>query len=89
MTVSGARQIDIFWDGGYREMFQAQGRLFVEGDTNALNFGPGWHHLPMTLDEIVVLDRALSAEEIAGYVRADRALRAIGSSETRRSTPAE
>lgn len=88
MTVSGARQVDICWDGRHREMFQAKGRLFVEGDTNALIVGPEWHHFPMTIDEIVVLDRALSAEEIAAYVTASRALRAIGSSEPG-STPVE
>jgi hypothetical protein len=81
MTVTGARQIDIYWDGQHREMFQAQGRLFVEGDTNAIMLGPDGYQVPMTLDEIVVLDRGLTADEIAGYRTASRALQAISSGE--------
>jgi len=87
MTVSGARQVDISWDGRHREMFQAKGRLFVEGDTNALILGPQWHQFPMTIDEIVVLDRALSAEEIADYVRATRALRTHAFAEAGNAAP--
>jgi hypothetical protein len=77
MTVSAARQIDIHWDGQRRESFQAKGRLFAEGDTNALMLGPDWLFHPMTLDEVIVLDRPLADGEIAAYVRAARALRAI------------
>lgn len=78
ITVSAARQIDIHWDGRQRESFQAKGRLFAAGDTNALSLGPDWLFHPMTIDEVIVLDRALAADEIAAYVRAARALRAIG-----------
>lgn len=87
MTLSGARQVDIYWDGRHREMFQAKGRLFVEGDTNALIVGPEWHQFPMTIDEIVVLDRALSAEEIADHRRACLAIQAIGSGQPVRTAP--
>ncbi|MCF7854834.1 MAG: LamG domain-containing protein [Candidatus Pacebacteria bacterium] len=76
ISVSGGRTVDVYWDGGQYESIQVQGRTFREGDTDSVIFGPqisGGVH-PMTIDELIVVDRALRASEIAVYVHDVRKL---------------
>jgi hypothetical protein len=78
ITVANASEVRIFWDGKLRETIGVKGRLFQEGDCNSANLDPSWLHHPMSIDEVVICDRALTGEEIAEYVRAVRALAAMG-----------
>lgn len=76
ISVSTASEVAIYWDGAQREIIAVKGRAFVEGE--GLNIMPGANGLyhPMTIDEFMVIDRALTAEEIASYTTAMRALTA-------------
>jgi len=72
VTVAGAAEVRAYWDGLLRVQHTIKGRQFRTGDVNSIEFGH-----PMTIDELVVLDRALSEDEIAAYVEASRALAAV------------
>ena len=74
ITVSGAADICIYWDGQLRTRHAPKGRLFKEGEIGSVELGPSGNGPAMTLDEIVVLDRALSGEEIQTYLTAVKAL---------------
>ena len=74
VTVSGAADICIYWDGQLHTRHAPKGRLFKEGEINSVELGHGGNGLAMTLDEIVVLDRALSADEFLSYMTAVKAL---------------
>ncbi|MCY3020351.1 MAG: hypothetical protein NTW87_15135 [Planctomycetota bacterium] len=78
LTVSGAADIRIYWDAQLRTRHAPKGRLFKEGDTATAELGASGQQPAMTLDEVLVLDRALSADEIASYVTAVRQLAAVG-----------
>ena len=75
ITVGGRREINIYWDGELRTSYHTTGRLFREGDTNTALFGPHALTHPMSLDEVVIVDRVLRANEIAAYVHDVRLLR--------------
>ena len=74
ISVSGAADIRIYWDGQERTRHSPKGRIFKEGEINAAELGHSGNRPAMTLDEIVVLDRALSADEVLAYVTAVKAL---------------
>jgi hypothetical protein len=74
VTASGAADIRVYWDGNLRTQYAPKKRLFKEGDVNAVELGASGNGPAMTLDEIVVLDRALHAEEIIAYMTAAKAL---------------
>jgi hypothetical protein len=74
ITASGAADLRIYWDGNLRTQYAPKKRLFREGEINAVELGPSGNGPAMTLDEIVLLDRALGAEEIVAYVTAVKAL---------------
>jgi hypothetical protein len=76
MTVANAANVRFYRDGALVENILVKGQSFREGEVNAATFGDGG--LPMTVDEVLVLDRALRAEEIAEYVAAARQLHDIG-----------
>jgi hypothetical protein len=78
ITVAGAQQVAIYWDGRLRETILIKGRLLREGDTSRADIGTSWLYHPMTLDDLIVVDRALTADEIADYVLAIRSLRDHG-----------
>jgi hypothetical protein len=78
ITVSGAADIRIYWDGKVRTQYAPKQRLFKEGEINSVELGSSGNSPGMTLDEIVVLDRALSADEILTYLAAARALAQLG-----------
>ena len=74
LTVANRREIAWYQDGVHRNGFIVRGRDLGKDELSALTIG-GYRQLqPMTIDEFLVLDRALSAAEIAEYVRAAGAL---------------
>ena len=76
ITVSAAAEIAIYWDGVRREIISAKGRPFQEGEGINIMPGANWLYHPMSIDELIVIDRALAADEIADYVISARALSA-------------
>jgi hypothetical protein len=78
MVFGNASEVDVYWDGILRSHYAIKGRAFGVRDGGTLDVGPNWLFHPMTLDDLMVLDRALSAEEVAAYVLAVRQLRGIG-----------
>ena len=77
MVCRNATEIDVFWDGVRRSHHTIKGRPFTAADGGALEIGPNWLFHPMTLDEVMVVDRALSGTEIAAYVLAVQRLREV------------
>lgn len=73
-----AAEVDVYWDGVLRSHHAIRGRSFAAGDGGTLAVGPHWLFHPMTLDDLVVLDRALSADEVAAYVLAVQRMRSVG-----------
>ncbi len=78
LTVTGARQIDAYLDGRLKLTGLITGRTFREGDTTEAIVGNSWQCRPMTLDEVVVTDCALSPNEISEYYVSVKKLREIG-----------
>ena len=77
MTVSAGSRVCVYWDGGLRSEVNLKGRLLRPADViNAIDLGPHWLGHPMTVDEILLLTRALSAEEVKAYCTAVRMLAA-------------
>jgi hypothetical protein len=74
ITVSGAAEVRIYWDGKLRTQHAPKKRNFKEGEINSVELGASGKSPTMTLDEIVVLDCALSAEEIEAYITSTKAL---------------
>jgi hypothetical protein len=74
ITVSGAADIRIYWDGRLHPQYAPKGRLFNEGEIDSVELGHSGNGPAMTMDEIVVLDRALGNEEVLAYVTAVKAL---------------
>jgi hypothetical protein len=73
MTVANANEVRVYRDGQVCETILPKGRAFKEGEINAAVFGSQGH--PMTIDEALVVDRALTPEELADYVLAACSLR--------------
>ena len=78
MTIANAATVRVYWDGRLRSDYSVRGRPFREGDGGTVELGPTWLFHPMTVDEILILDRALTADEVADYVTAVRRLHGIG-----------
>jgi hypothetical protein len=79
VTVSEGSRVRVYWDGRPRSEFTTKGRLLAARDTvREIHFGPNGAALPITVDELLVLDRALSAEEVRSYVEAVTRLAGVG-----------
>ncbi|MFP4026292.1 MAG: LamG-like jellyroll fold domain-containing protein [Candidatus Brocadiia bacterium] len=78
LVVESASVVKVFWDGELKKTYRNKGRRFRPGETDTAHFGRHYGSFPMSIDEIVVLDRALDREEIQRYVTACRRLREIG-----------
>jgi hypothetical protein len=76
LTVANAAEIRVYRDGTLKETILPKGRPFRENEVHTAAFGSQGH--PMTLDEVLVLDRALAPDELADYVTASRSLRERG-----------
>ena len=79
VTVAAGSTVRVYWDGRLRSEFTPKGRLFGAADVvNAIDLGNNWLSCPMTIDEVLLLDRALSAREVSAYVTAVRKLAEVG-----------
>ena len=71
VTVSEGSKVCVYWDGRLRSRTVVKGRLFGPADViRSIDLGPHWLAHPMTIDEVLVLDRALTAGEVGAYVTA-------------------
>jgi len=71
VTISEGSRVRVYWDGRLRSDVTAKGRLFGAKDVvRGIELGPHWLGHPMTVDELLVLDRALSGGEVQSYVTA-------------------
>jgi hypothetical protein len=76
VVVSAGSNVAVYWDGRRRGDVVVKGRLFGAADVvRSVDLGPSWLFHPMTIDEVLILDRALSAGEVRAYVTAVRKLR--------------
>lgn len=74
--VAGRQSVDVLWDGALAQHYGLKGRALAAGDLRSASIGPLWPgHTILVVDEVIALDRAAPADEIADYVRAARALR--------------
>ena len=79
VTVSAASQVSVYWDGRPRCGFPVKGRFFSAADVvKTIALGSSWLAHPMTIDEVLVLDCAMTADQIAAYVTAVGKLVEIG-----------
>jgi hypothetical protein len=76
LTVANACEIRVYRDGALQETILPKGRPFRENEVHTAALGSQGH--PMTVDELLVLDRALTPGELAEYVTASRSLRGRG-----------
>jgi hypothetical protein len=75
ITVAGGSEISIYWDGVRRSRTNVNGRLFGPEDAvKTIHLGPDGAGHPMTLAEVLVLDGALTADEIRAYMTSVQAL---------------
>jgi hypothetical protein len=77
VTVSGAAEVRIYWDGQLRTQYAPKKRLFQDGEINSVELGASGKGPAMTLDEVIVMDRALAADEVMAYITAAKALAQI------------
>ncbi len=75
LVCRNANRVQVYWDGVLRTDYASRGRPFGPEDGGTLSLGPTWLFHPMTIDEILVLDRALDGDEIRAYATAVRQLR--------------
>lgn len=85
LTVSSSATVRVYWDGRLRSDHSIRGRPFRKGDGGTVELGPTWLFHPMTIDEVLVLDRALTAREVADYVTAVQRLHEISAPATTHS----
>jgi len=79
ITISEGSRVTVYWDGRPRSEFALKGRLFATEDVvRSIQWGPHWLGHAMTIDELIVLDRALAAEQVADYVTAVQKLAEVG-----------
>ena len=75
MTVVSGSKVRFYRDGVMTEDILVKTRPFREGEVKTATFGDGG--LAMTIDEVIVADRALTDGELADYVRDTRLLHEI------------
>jgi hypothetical protein len=78
ISIRGASEIEVFWDGRRVTHCSIKGRRFGAADISHAVFGGHAEAHPMSIDELMILARALSEDEIAAYVSAVRALSCRG-----------
>jgi hypothetical protein len=74
ITVGNGSDVKIYWDGLLREAIAAKARKFAPEDVRTAELGANWLAHPMSIDQVIVLNRVLSAEEISAYVSSTMAL---------------
>jgi len=79
ITISEGSRVTVYWDGRPRSEFAVKGRLFAAEDAvTSIRWGPHGPGSTMTIDELLILDRALRAEQVAEYVTAVQKLAEVG-----------
>ncbi len=79
VVVSGGGRVSVLWNGTVRYDYAVKGRLFGPGDVlEHIHLGPSGGGHRMTADELLVLGRAASPEEIRRYITAVRRLAEAG-----------
>ena len=77
ISVGNANEVKIYWDGKLKELIMAKGRKFAPDDVSVAEFGTNWLSHPMSIDEIIIVDRTLSEDEISEYVNALESLQRL------------
>jgi len=82
MTFSGASTIRFYWDGRLRETIAVRGREFAPDDTSQLMLGAqysraGKPDASMTIDEVIIVNRALNADEVSQYAKSSIKLKEV------------
>jgi hypothetical protein len=78
IVFQGASLVEVYTDGARAWQTRLKGRPFSPDDgLHDLTVGSR-HGLPMALDEVLILGRALTAEETGEYVTAVRQMEAVG-----------
>lgn len=78
LVFGGARRVQVYWDGRLRGDWTNKVRPFTDDEGGTVRFGrAGYEDFPMTLDDIMVLDVAMTARQIARYIEACRALHEV------------
>lgn len=71
ITISEGSRVNVYWDGRPRSEFAVKGRLFGPNDAvRSIQWGSHWLAHTMTIDELIILDQALGAQQVAEYVTA-------------------
>ena len=79
MVISKGADVAVYWDGKRRCDYAIVGRAFAPQDVvTSIEFGPEW-----LIDELMILEKAMSAEEISDYITAVRWLGTMGVPVTR------
>jgi hypothetical protein len=75
MVVAGGSQVTVYWDGAVRGTFFVNGRAFGEKDlVQSIDLGQEGPARPMAIAEVLILDGALTADEIRAYMTSVQAL---------------
>ena len=75
VAVSEGSRVRVFWNAKLRGEFSAKGRLFATADAvRSIDVGTHWLSHPMTIDEVLILNRALTGADIQAYTTAIRHL---------------
>ncbi len=75
VSVSEGSRVRVYWNARLRSDLTTKGRLFNAGDVvKSIDLGPHWLAHPMTIDEILILNRPLSPADVRAYVTAVRKL---------------
>ena len=75
VSVSEGSRVRVYWNARLRSEFCTRGRLFNAGDAiKGIDLGPHWLGHPMTIDEVLILNRPLSPADVQAYVTAVRKL---------------
>jgi hypothetical protein len=78
LVVSKGSSVRVFWDGALKADLSLRGRLLTSNDVIAsAEFGPTGAALPMTIDEVLILDVPLEADALRDYMTAVRQLAAV------------
>lgn len=78
LTVEAGSEVRAYRDGALERRHVIQGSLFTEGDTREVRLGNRCGGHPMTIDEVIVVDRALGKQEIRDYIEACERLKEVG-----------
>lgn len=77
ITVANASKVSVYWDGELKETVSIKGRDFKAEDVFWAQFDSNPFFYPTSVDEVVVANVVLTAQQIADYVKAVQALTTV------------